>query len=232
MLEKVSMTIVYAPFVLFVVGLVFYILNVIKHYQQDKLSELKLSKEKFYDFVVLVLRWYLAYYMLDYGWGKMIGEQFGNRSVEILNTPLKDVDKFNLAWHLFSLDKTFDIVIGIMQIIGAVLIVINRTVLVGALLLLPILGQIFLVDFAFTANMFGAALPIRLVCMIVSDLLILVYHKDRMILVWNNLTKGTTTKFKYKWWVFALLPLFGLLTDFGFATLTYPIKLLINQLTK
>lgn len=232
MLEKVSMTMVYAPFVLFVVGLVFYIVNVIKHYQQDKLSEFSLTKEKFFDSVILVLRWYLAYYMFDYGWGKMIGEQFGHRSVEILNTPLKDVDKFNLAWHLFSLDKTFDIVIGIMQIIGAVLIVINRTVLVGALLLLPILGQIFLVDLAFTANMFGGALPIRLVCMILSDLLILFYHKDRMILVWNNLTKGTNTKFKYKWWVFILLPLFGLLTDFALATLTYPIKLLINLLTK
>ena len=206
MLEKVSMTIVYAPFLLFTVGLVFFIINFVAHHRQDKLSELKISKEKFFDFVVLVLRWYLAYYMFNYGWGKMIGEQFGSRSVEILNTPLKDVDKFNLAWHLFSLDKTFDIVIGIMQIIGAVLIVFNRTVLVGALMLLPILGQIFLIDLAFTTNMFGAALPIRLVCMLLSDLLILFYHKDRMILVWNNLTKGTTTKFKYKWWVFILLP--------------------------
>jgi hypothetical protein len=167
--------------------------------------------------------------MFDYGWTKMTGHQFGHRSVEILNTPLKDVDKFNLAWHLFSLDKTFDIVIGITQIIGAVLIVINRTVLVGALMLLPILGQIFLVDLAFT---FGAALPIRLSCMILSDLLILFYYKDRMILVWNNLTKGTTTKFKYKWWVFILLPLLGLMTDFGFALLTYPFQLLINLLTK
>ncbi len=232
MLEKVSMTIVYVPFLLFIVGFVFYITNVVKHYRQDKLSELKLSKEKFFDFAVLVLRWYLAYYMLDYGLGKMTGDQFGHRSVEILNTPLKDVDKFNLAWHLFSLDKTFDIVIGIMQIIGAVLIIINRTVLVGALMLLPILGQIFLIDLAFTTNMFGPALPIRLSCMILSDLLILFYYKDRMILVWNNLTKGTTTKFKYKWWGFILLPLLGLLTDFGIALLTYPFKLLINLLTK
>jgi len=232
MLEKVSMTMVYAPFLLFVIGLVFYVINIVKLYRQDNLPELKLSKEKFFDFAILVLRWYLAYYMFDYGWGKMTGDQFGHRSVEILNTPLKDIDKFHLAWHLFSLDKTFDIVIGLMQIIGAVLIVVNRTVLVGALMLLPILGQIFLIDLAFTSNMFGAALPIRLVCMILSDLLILFYHKDRMILVWNNLTKGTTTKFKYKWWVFILLPLLGLLTDFGFATLTYPFKLLINLLTK
>ncbi len=170
--------------------------------------------------------------MFDYGWGKLTGGQFGHRSAEILNTPLKDVDKFNLAWHLFSLDRTFNIIVGVTQIIGAVLIVINRTALVGALMLLPILGQIFLIDLAFTSNMFGAALPIRLSCMILSDLLILFYYKDRMLLVWNNLTKGMTTKFKYKWWVFILLPLLGLLTDLGIGILTYPIKLLISLLTK
>lgn len=194
--------------------------------------KLKLKREQIFDFIILILRWYLAYYMADYGIGKLTGNQFGHRSAEILNTPLKDVDKFHLAWHLFSLDRTFDIVVGITQIIGAVLIVVNKTALVGALVLLPILGQIFLVDLAFTTNVFGSALPIRLSCMILSDLLILYYYKDKMILVWNNLTRGTTTKFKYKWWVFILLPFFGLATDFVLGALTYPIKLLIFWLNK
>ena len=82
---------------------------------------LKLTKEQIFDFTILALRWYLAYYMVDYGFGKMVGNQFGHRSDEILNTPLKDVDKFHLAWHLFSLDKTFDMVVGASQIIGAIL---------------------------------------------------------------------------------------------------------------
>jgi hypothetical protein len=170
--------------------------------------------------------------MADYGFGKMNGDQFGHRSVDILNTPLKDVDKFHLAWHLFSLDKTFDIVVGFTQIIGAVLIVINRTVLVGALLLLPILGQILLIDIAFTTNMFGAALPIRLCGMILSDVLILFYYKDRLLLVWNNLTKGTTTAFRYQWWVFILLPFIGFAMDLVFGVLMYPIKLVISWFTK
>lgn len=193
---------------------------------------MKLTKEQIIDFAILALRWYLAYYMLDYGWGKMTGGQFGNRSAEVLNAPLKDVDKFHLAWHLFSLDKTFDIVVGITQIVGAILIVINRTVLLGALMLLPVLGQIFLVDLAFTTGMFGPALTIRLACMILSDLLILYYYKDRMVLVWKNLTEGVTTKFSYKWWVFILLPFIGLATDLVFAVLTAPLKLLINWLAK
>ena len=193
---------------------------------------LKPTKAQIFDFSVLLLRWYLAFYMADYGVGKLTGSQFGHRSAEILNTPLKDVDKFNLAWQLFSLYRTFDIVVGITQIAGAALIIINRTALVGALMLLPVLGQIFLIDLAFTTNNFNYALPIRLGCMLSSDLLILFYYKDRMVLVWNNLTKGTTTKFKYNWWVFILLPILGFITDFVFSLLTYPIKLLIYWITK
>ena len=195
-------------------------------------STLKLTKEQLLDFIVLSLRWYLAYYMIDYGIDKMTGDQFGHRSIEILNTPLKDVDKFNLAWQLFGMDKSFDIVVGITQIIGAILIAINRTALVGALLLLPILGQIFLIDVAFTTDVFGASLPIRIGCMIFSDLLILLYYKDRMILVWNTLTQGTTTRFTYKWWIFICLPIIGFITDFVFALLSYPVKALIHWLMK
>jgi uncharacterized membrane protein YphA (DoxX/SURF4 family) len=193
---------------------------------------LKISKAQTFDFIILILRWYLAFYMFSYGWGKMMGDQFGLSDPSLLEKPLKEIDKFHLSWYLFSLDNSFSILTGLMQIFGAILIVINRTTLVGALLLLPILGQIFLVDLAFTTNVFGSALPVRLAGMIIADLLILFYHKDRMIMVWKNLTVGTTTKFKYKWWVFLLLPILGLLTDFGIAIISLPFKLLINWLIK
>lgn len=193
---------------------------------------MKISKKQAIDFVVLVLRWYLAYYMADYGWSKLTGEQFGHRSDAVLNLPLKDVDKFNLAWHLFSLDKTFDVVVGITQIIAAILIVINRTVLVGALLLLPVLAQIFLVDLAFTVEIHGISLVLRLACMVLADLLILFYYKEKMILVWKILTLGTMTKFRYKWWLYLLMPLIGLLTDFVIALLTLPIRFLYELFAK
>lgn len=216
---------------LFIIGFGFFIGYVIKHYRNGNRSALKPTKQQIFDFLILMLRWYLAYYMFTYGCSKLTSGQFV-RSEEILNMPLKDIDKFNLAWYLFSLDKTFNIVVGLSQIIGAILIVNKKTVLVGALMLLPVLGQIFLVDVAFTGEMFGAALPIRLSGMILSAILILYYYRDRMILVWNNLTKGISTKFKYKWWVFILLPFLGFITDFLIAIITSPIKLLINYITK
>lgn len=189
---------------------------------------MKLSKAQFFDFAVLVLRWYLAYYMLGYGWGKLTGAQFGIYDESFLDKPLKDIDKFHLAWHLFSLDRTFNVCVGVMQILCAALLIYNRTVLIGAFLILPILAQIFLVDLSFTANVFGFVLPLRLAGMILADLMILLYYKEKVMSAWQKLTHGTTTKFTYKWWVFVLLPLFGLATDFVMAGILYPVRLLLN----
>lgn len=229
MLEFIDRIITIGPFFLFIIGILFFIVSIIKKYRLNNYS--KISKEQIIDFIVLVLRWYLGYYMLKYGLSKLIDGQFV-RSEEILNTPLKDIDKFNLAWYLFSLDKTFNVIIGLSQIIGAVLIIYNRTVLLGAIVLIPILAQIFLVDVSFTTEIFGSALPIRLLGMLISVFIILYYHRDRVIAIWNILTKKISKKINYKWWVFIILPLLGLLTDLVIKLITLPFELLINYLNK
>jgi len=193
-------------------------------------NKLKLTKQQFLDFTILSLRWYLAIYMVSYGWEKITGGQFGITNTEILNTPIKDVDKFHVAWHLFSLSKVFNIIVGSTQILGALLIVINRTMLIGALVLLPVLFQILLVDVAFAAERFGSALPIRLFMMILSDFAILYYYKDRMILAWKNLTGTISTKLKYKWGIYLLVPIVGFLMDFVFGFISIPFKMFINCL--
>ena len=137
--------------------------------------------------------------MAEYGWSKLTDGQFGLHDISLLDKPLRELDKFQLAWHLFSLDKTFNIVVGLTQLLGAILIVINRTAIIGVLLLLPVLGQIFLVDLAFTTNIFGPALPLRLGCMIIAALSILYNYKEKVAAAIRYITTGVTTKFKYKW---------------------------------
>lgn len=189
---------------------------------------MKLTKQTTIDFIILCLRWYLAFYMIDYGWAKLTGGQFGAGNQANLDKPLKEVNQFYLTWYLFSQGKLFNIVVGSSQIIGAILIVINRTVVIGALTLLPILIQIFLIDAISTISMFGYALPIRLGCMVLSDLAILFYYKDRILLAWNTLTNGTVIKNKYPWWIYLLLPVIGFLLDFLFGLVTIPIRMLLH----
>lgn len=229
MFEFIDRIITIGPFFLFIIGIIFFIVSVIKNYRLN--TKIKISKAQIFDFIILVLRWYLGYYMLKYGFSKLIDGQFV-RSEEILNTPLKDIDKFNLAWYLFSLDKTFNIIVGLSQIVGALLIIYNRTVILGALILIPILFQIFLIDVSFTTQMFGSALPLRLIGMLFSVLLILYYYKDRILKIWDLITRNTSTKFSYKWWVFIILPFLGLLSDLVMKLITLPFELLINYFNK
>lgn len=189
---------------------------------------MKFTKKQFIDFVILSLRWYLAIYMIDYGWSKMVGDQFGVFDINILDKNIKDVDEFHLAWYLFSLNKSFNVVVGLFQILGGVLIAVNRTTLIGALFLLPILVQIFLIDCSFTTNIFGSALPIRLAAMLFSDFIILFYYKDKIIAAWHTLTSNI--KITHEWWIYLLMPIVGFCLDFVWGIITMPIKLFINWL--
>jgi uncharacterized membrane protein YphA (DoxX/SURF4 family) len=189
------------------------------------------DRRRLVDFGVLVLRWYLAYYMFTYGWSKLFGGQFHVKP-EILEQRVKDVNTFYLAWYMFGLSKVFNIAVGLSQIIGALLIVVNRTAVVGTLFLLPVLVQILLIDVAFTMPMFGVALVIRLSMMLSSAFLILYYYRQRLIIAWDVLTGGSRTTLPYPWWLYIFLPLLGFAMDFVFGAIAIPFKILINRVLR
>lgn len=191
---------------------------------------MKLDKQKIIDFGILSLRWYLVFYMINYGWAKLTLNQFGVYDTSILEKPIKNIDSFYVAWHLYGRSTFFNVSTGILEIVGGILLIFNRTLLIGALLVLSILAQILIIDISFTTGVQGFSLPIRIGGMIIANLLILYYYKEKVIVVWNNLTKGISTKFKYKWWVFLILPVIGFLMDFIFATLSLPIKMFLNYI--
>ncbi|MFC4632286.1 DoxX family membrane protein [Dokdonia ponticola] len=187
-----------------------------------------MKKEKIIDVGVLALRWYLVYFMISYGWAKVTLSQFGVHDPSIIEQPLREIDSFYVAWHLFERSPFFNIATGLLEILGGILLIFNRTVLIGALLVLSILAQILIIDIAFTMGIHGFGLPVRIGGMIIADVLILFYYKEKIIQAWKSLTKEVTTKFTYKWWIFLMLPIVGFLMDFVMAILLMPLKLLLN----
>ncbi|MFT6845005.1 MAG: putative membrane protein YphA (DoxX/SURF4 family) [Flavobacteriales bacterium] len=187
-----------------------------------------MRKEKWIDFIILSLRWYLIFYMLDYGWGKLTMTQFNVTNPTILAKPLSEVNSFYVAWHLFGRSPFFNVATGLLEIIGGILLMFNRTALIGALLALSILGQIFIIDVAFTTDLLGFSLPFRIAGMILADIFILYYYRSKVVAAWKSLTQNITTKFKYKWWVYLLLPIIGFLTDFAIGIGSLPLRMLVN----
>jgi uncharacterized membrane protein YphA (DoxX/SURF4 family) len=179
-------------------------------------------------YFVVVLRWYIAFYMFTYGYSKMTGGQFQIHDANILKQPLETVDSFYVAWHLFGRSSFFNISVGLTQCLGAILIVINRTKLLGALILLPVIINIFIIDVSFTTSMFGFSLAVRLFIMILCDLFILYHYRAQMIATFKILTVKLESDLVPKWWVYPIFLILGFLMDIVFALLSSPIKYLLK----
>lgn len=187
-----------------------------------------MKKDNFFDFVILSFRWYLIFYLFSYGYQKLTMSQFGVSDPSILNEPIKSIDSFYIAWHLFNTSVFFNIVTGLLEIMAAILLVFNRTIVIGAFLALIILVQILIIDISFTTGVFGSSLPLRITGMILCNTLILFYYKKKVVKLWEIIIKKDAPKFKYKWWVYIILPIIGFLMDFIFALITYFMKNLMN----
>lgn len=65
------------------------------------------------------------------------------------NTPVNELDGMSLMWAFFGYSLTVPIFIGVVECTGALLLLFERTKLLGALALLPVLTNIVLFDLVY-----------------------------------------------------------------------------------
>ncbi|MCP9769095.1 DoxX family membrane protein [Lacihabitans sp. LS3-19] len=167
------------------------------------------KKQKLWDYFILCARVLIAWTLLRYGWSKLTDGQFGI-SVKEMATPVKDLGLFKLSWYLFD-QEPFKSFVGVSQIIAGLLLLYNRTLILGVLLSIPILVNILIIDITYI-KMTGFYW--RLSYYLFLDFLILWHYKDRMILAFKNIFNGLTTKFKYPIWAYLILPFMAIGLEF------------------
>src|SRR4030095_6107307 len=114
--------------------------------QFSKNKEIDFSKK--HDLNQLVMRYFLAFIFFSYGIAKIIDEQFGS-PYHILDRRMSEVPAFSLAWRFFDYSYFYKLFIGLGQVIASTLFLSRRTSTLGAIILLPIIGNIVFVNFAF-----------------------------------------------------------------------------------
>jgi hypothetical protein len=100
----------------------------------------------------LALRIYVWVKLSLYGFGKILGGQFyrpGKFPTEIKLITLENAGGFDLAWTFFGFSQQYIYFIGISQIIGAFLLLFEKTKIAGMLILVPILLNIIVMDYIF-----------------------------------------------------------------------------------
>jgi len=113
-------------------------------------------------YLELSARIYAFSMLMAYGTGKIAGGQFyrsGALPDEVAKLTLEQAGGFDLAWTFFGYSEAYIWFIGGTQVIGALLLLFNRTKLMGAAILIPVLMNIIVVDYFFqisTGALFSA----------------------------------------------------------------------------
>jgi hypothetical protein len=99
-------------------------------------------------------RWFAAFICILYGFAKLNGAQFTILESELAR-PMGEVSGFWLTWHYFCYSKVYGTLLALFQIGCGVLLVVPRTTLAGALLVLPVAANILLIDVFYGVDLGG-----------------------------------------------------------------------------
>lgn len=111
----------------------------------------KIDSEKMYGFLYCGIRYFLAFNLASFGWKKFYGLQFVVPS-EISNQPMNQQSGEWLTWFYFGYSHTYGILIASMQIIGGFLLLFNRTLLLGSLMMFCFLFNLTLINIFYQMN--------------------------------------------------------------------------------
>ena len=106
----------------------------------------------FKEILEITCRLYVFFFLNFYGIGKIFGGQFYTSTRipdEIAIMPIGQVPDFELAWTFMGRSFGYILFIGLAEIIGACLLLFNKTKLIGTLILIPIMANVIVFDIFF-----------------------------------------------------------------------------------
>ena len=169
---------------------------------------MKIETIRIKNYCLLGIRFLLSWTFLSYGISKITNDQFGISLTDQSKT-VSELGLFKLSWYLFD-QQPFRYFIGASQIFAAMLLLFNRTALIGALLYIPILLNILIIDITYIKM---AGFYWRVSYYLFLDILILLNYREIILEFLRNIffTKIQSTNFK--WWVYLTLPITAILFD-------------------
>jgi hypothetical protein len=102
--------------------------------------------------IELAARWYVFWFLNVYGLGKILGGQFyrrGRLPEDVAKTLLGDANPFDLAWTFMGYSFAYILFIALAEVVGAWLLLWERTKLFGVAILLPVMVNIVVFDIIF-----------------------------------------------------------------------------------
>jgi hypothetical protein len=109
------------------------------------------------------LRYFCAFMLYTYGVSKLLHLQF-NMSSELAQRPIGSLDGYQLTWFYFGYSRVYACVLGLTQVTGATLLLFRKTTLLAALIMLPVMANILLINIFILVNDYGPYVISALIC--------------------------------------------------------------------
>ena len=165
----------------------------------------------FKEILEITCRLYVFFFLTAYGIGKVVGAQFYTASGMpdgLALIPIGQVPDFDLAWVFMGRSYGYMLFIGLAEVIGAVLLLFNKTKLIGTLVLIPIMVNVIVFDIFFLDE-YGALAGATLYLFMLITILFI--NKEKLIVIFNDLINNkklpkTSSKEKiYKYLIVAAI---------------------------
>ncbi len=104
---------------------------------------------RLYNYIIVYARYYLALYMLSYGFAKVVGGQFITPGFWQLEKTYGNSTPMNLLWTFMGYSKTYTIFSGFGEILGGILLFFRRTTVMGCLVTIAIMLNVVMLNFSY-----------------------------------------------------------------------------------
>ena len=141
------------------------------------------SYQKLLDYLVILVRYYLAYQMIQYGFAKVFCLQFPEPSLHRLQQPLGEYSPMGLAWAFVGYSKGFEILTGSLELLGGTLLLFRRIQTLGALVTFVVMSNVVALNFFYDIPVKLLSSQLTLMCLFLMLMdrrrLINVFFKNR-----------------------------------------------------
>jgi uncharacterized membrane protein YphA (DoxX/SURF4 family) len=95
------------------------------------------------------VRFDLATIILGYGFAKVIPTQFGAPSLQAYAQPLGEFSPMGLLWAFMGSSTAYGLFSGLVEVVGGLCLLFRRTATLGALLLIGVMTNVTMLNFAY-----------------------------------------------------------------------------------
>jgi len=160
---------------------------------QYRQSKSRIDSARVYGLLNALIRYCIAFNLASFGWKKLFGLQFVV-PLSVAAGPMNQQSGEWLTWYYFGYSLVYGCIIAIIQISGSLMILFQRTLLLGAVILFALMFNLTLINIFYHMNA-GALLQSVVVTIGLVYLILLDYNKLIVFFLSLYSNKGSITPF-------------------------------------